>query len=1115
MTGSIQGSAAPVGHDNDGYGATFITGRANLSSVKRYDVTDTSVFTTSSIKYNTAGAVVDAANPLSHHTLISYADSFSDGNNSRNTLAYPKTVTDGDGYSSTTIYNFDFGAVTSKQTPQPNITQNLPGPIQTFTYDAAGRIERITATTNSAYTRYVYGPTYVQSFATINTVADEAYSNTIFDGLGRTFLASRNHPGSGGGYGGQHTIYDSMGRAKKQSNPTEITSAWQPAGDDVAGWLYTQQTYDWKGRPLVTTNTDGTTKEASYTGCGCAGGKIATLTDEGTIDGGVAKRRQQKVYSDILGRTVKTEVLNWQGGSVYATTVNTYNGRDQVTGTRQYQGTEDSEGYQETTMAYDGYGRLKTKHIPQQDANTATTFNYNDDDTALSVVDARGASQTFSYNNNRQLVTGIAYAAPGSVPTPSNVSFAYDAVGNRTSMTDGLGGKTYQYDQLSRLTSETRTISGVGTYPLSYAYNLADELTSITDPFGAQLGYSYDTIGRVDSVTGTNFASVPTYASNMKYRAWGGLKELDYGNTRTLAMTYNSRLQPASFTVTGVISKTYDYQPDGRRSFSHDLIATKFDRSYKYDHAGRITEALSGPEARNEGTSNLRPYKQTFSYDPFGHMVERPVNLWWSGGGGGFEHQEYQNERNVNWGYDADGNLPDSGEVQYTIDAAGRTSKTVSTTESVYGDLESTVWGYSHDVTQGLDGDGQAIRKVVAETTIDYTEGNTTTTKTQYLVRSSVLKGQVLTEMSDTGQKQRTFVYLGTQVLAIQRHATDNTQSVVWEHRDPGNASYRVTGSSGTIHTTGSAELDPLGTDAGTSNPIPNPTFKPFWSYPGFGNTNMASCILDGVPMPCSEVSWLISAGAAGLCPYNNCGPHHDSNRDGTGRGGWVLPTLLHNGFSNEPIGPSTPSPKSQPPTLVPFDPSGPFDPDIEQPQNSDFNMPGIAKWVDLELAESDCLEFAGTVLNSVSKGKGGSLADAFNAFLGQSKTHDLFTRIRPEGSRGEATLLGKLKDSTASMYLRKSDVEQTWIDADNVIQELFHLVGDVYSDEQLARGLLKTAYSAEAAQVFPDGTANIFDKRYIARGWSKADGYSTYFHAIAHIHCGLRSPNTYKKQKK
>jgi len=49
-------------------------------------------------------------------------------------------------------------------------------------------------------------------------------------------------------------------------------------------------------------------------------------------------------------------------------------------------------------------------------------------------------------------------------------------------------------------------------------------------------------------------------------------------------------------------------------------------------------------------------------------------------------HQDYVNERNVNWGYDADGNLTDSSDVQYTIEAAGRTSRTVSSTENTYKD---------------------------------------------------------------------------------------------------------------------------------------------------------------------------------------------------------------------------------------------------------------------------------------------------------------------------------------------------------------------------------------------------------------------------------------------
>jgi hypothetical protein len=36
---------------------------------------------------------------------------------------------------------------------------------------------------------------------------------------------------------------------------------------------------------------------------------MVTLTDEGTMDAGVFKRRQQKIYSDSLGRTTKTPTV--------------------------------------------------------------------------------------------------------------------------------------------------------------------------------------------------------------------------------------------------------------------------------------------------------------------------------------------------------------------------------------------------------------------------------------------------------------------------------------------------------------------------------------------------------------------------------------------------------------------------------------------------------------------------------------------------------------------------------------------------------------------------------------------------------------------------------------
>ena len=167
-------------------------------------------------------------------------------------------MTDAGGFSSFVQYNFDFGAKTRMQGPPP--AGQPQGAIQLFAHDSAARLLQVTTQNNGAYTRYVYGAYWTQSFSTVNSIADESYAIRLFDGVGRVFGAATFHPGSTGGYSAQNTVYDLMGRAKQQSNPTEIAGNWVPAGDDAAGWIYRQQTYDWQGRPLVTTNQDGTQK---------------------------------------------------------------------------------------------------------------------------------------------------------------------------------------------------------------------------------------------------------------------------------------------------------------------------------------------------------------------------------------------------------------------------------------------------------------------------------------------------------------------------------------------------------------------------------------------------------------------------------------------------------------------------------------------------------------------------------------------------------------------------------------------------------------------------------------------------------------------------------------
>lgn len=815
-------------HDASGVPA----GRGNLCWIGRWDVADinnVSKITATYTKYNRTGAVIRTDDHYGHGNSISYADSFSDAVN-RNTFAYPTTITDADGNSSYVQFNFDFGATTRTQSPAP--ANQSQGAIRTVTYDSIGRTERSTTVNNGAYTRYVYGPNYVQSFSTVNNIADEAYGIQVFDGVGRIIASAGNHPGSTGGYRAQMTIYDLMGRAIKTSNPAEMTSTWVPAGDDAAGWLYTQQTYDWKGRPLVQTNPDNTRKEMSYAGCGCAGGEVVTFTDEGTIFGGVAKRRQKKVYSDVFGRTVKTEVLNWQGGSVYASTVNTYNVRDQITQVREYAGAEGSGTYQDTVLTYDGYGRLQTKHVPEQNAGTATTWAYNADDTIQSITDARGAYTTFTYNNARHLPNVVTHTLAGSNAIVE--SFSYDAAGNRTSMTDNSGTTTYQYNQLSQMTSETRTFSGLGgSYTLAYDYTVGGQLKSLTDHTNQRINYVYDNAGRISALTGTNY-TYGQFINSITYRAWDRPRQITYGNGRTETVSYNARLQsthyeiPAGGGVGTAVSIDYQYYDDGRMKYSHDLLDNRFDRSYEFDHVGRLTKALSGAEARGEPFTENRPFNETATYDAFNHLNVRSSEHWSKSQGFG-SNDTYSNNRRVGWAYDSNGNLLTDADRQHTYDAAGRTSSS------------SWTGGYFNEFS---DGDGQRVKTV---------EANLVT----YYLRSTILGGQIIEELTSSGAKQKSMIYGGQKVIGYDW----GNGNVSMLHEDPSGVTIRSSISQSPFVNYFS-ELDPWGAEVYTWDPyLDDPAFsggrgESGPTYGGFGDISMPSngCMLDGSYTLCDFV---------------------------------------------------------------------------------------------------------------------------------------------------------------------------------------------------------------------------------------------------------------------
>ncbi|MEK6301043.1 MAG: hypothetical protein AABO41_10005 [Acidobacteriota bacterium] len=366
----------------------------------------------------------------------------------------------------------------------------------------------------------------------------------------------------------------------------------------------------------------------------------------------------------------------------------------------------------------------------------------------LRVTDPRGANSNFIYNA-RHLVSGITYLnQPGLGPEPAGispappVSFSYDSAGNRASMTDGAGSVGYQYDTWSRLTSETRTFNDLsGSYPLTYEYNLAGRLKKLTDPFGAAVNYFYNDAGQLTSVTGSGFPNVSQFASSTEYRAWGGVKRCSYGNNANLNISYNTRLLMTRFEL-GNSGSDYQYYDDGRVKFASNFLNNAFDRKYVYDHVGRLTQGLTGSEARADAGA-LGPYKQVYQYDSFDNLTSR-TNRFWTQSDDGYT-ATYVNDRNIAWNYDSAGNIKDDT-MSHTYDVVSRQTN-------------------AHDITtnidQSYDGDSRAAKRV---------ENRAGYISTIYYLRSSVLGGKPVTELNTAGINSgthKTHVYVNGSELAL------------------------------------------------------------------------------------------------------------------------------------------------------------------------------------------------------------------------------------------------------------------------------------------------------------------------------------------------------------
>ena len=457
--------------------------------------------------------------------------------------------------------------------------------------------------------------------------------------------------------------------------------------------------------------------------------------------------RRQKVYSDVLGRVIKTEDLLSDGG-VYRTTTAKYNVRDQIEEIKSIAGS--AGAFQIATNEYDGHGRLWRRKLPIEGAGSlGTRFTYYNDDTVNTVTDPRNVISTYTYNA-RKLVTGVSFNTGGNpdIAGYGPLSFTYDKKGNRLTMTDGAGSTTYHYDILSRMDWERRYFNDLSQgYYIYYTYNLAGQVKEVKDHFNDVIYYNLDKAGQVASVTGADLTRGEQYqftssqpSSRITYRAWGGLKHMTAGNGVKTDMTYDQSMRGKLFEVTDVLREPSDwdqtplamkaeheYYGDGSLKYVKDHKDSVFDRAYKWDQVGRLEIAYTGPEARGfagkEPPSTVSgPYRQAYQHDEWGNMTSR-VTQFWSKTDTLNTSFTPETGRNPNWSYDAAGRLTQDSNLKYLYDAAGYNWQNQ--------DLSSVP-----KATQLRDGDGNVVKHDC----------------TRY-ANSTVLGGRPLTEIDCLGSK--------------------------------------------------------------------------------------------------------------------------------------------------------------------------------------------------------------------------------------------------------------------------------------------------------------------------------------------------------------------------
>lgn len=707
----LVGRSGISGFDSS-FGTSYGT-RGNATATTKY-LLSSSGSITSYAQYDIAGNAVKAIDARGNAVTIDFTDRFGAPNGEaesnsgatelagQSSYAFPTQVTKG-GLTTFTQFDYYLG--------RPVDSEDANGITSSGYYDDAldRPTQMIRAVNGGVNTKSQATFSYDDTNHIITTTSDQTTygdnalkSQVLYDGLGRA-TEKRQYEG-GTNYIAAQTQYDALGRAYKSSNP------FRPWQSESAIW--TTSAFDAIGRVTSVTTPDTAVVNTSYSG------NAVTVTDQHDT---TTTGHSRTSVTDGLGRLIQ---IYEDPSSLNYLTSYSYDTLDNLTSV--------SQGTQTRTFSYDSLKRLLSATNPESGticygtvvSSVCQTNGYDGNGNLLYKTDARGVLTTYAYDALNR-VTSRTYS--DSTPT---VTYAYDpnianGKGRLSSVSSSVSSYSYgSYDTLGRVLTAKQTISS-HDYSMSYSYDLANHVISMTYPSGHTVTNDYDSAGRLQDFTGTiGDGFFRTYASSITYASIGGLQQEQFGTATAVynKLTYNSRGQLSEIrAATSGNDTTFnrgkivnDYGTNGNLKQQTTYVPnsdtndspTSWYQQYSYDALNRLTQV-------HEYTGSTSLWQQTFGYDRYGNRTIDYSNTTSSIPRPQFTVDTSNNRLTVPSGqsgtmtYDNAGNLTvdtySGTAVSRAYDAENR-----MTSETTYSSVVAGSYSY--------DGDGHRVKRVVSGT---------------------------------------------------------------------------------------------------------------------------------------------------------------------------------------------------------------------------------------------------------------------------------------------------------------------------------------------------------------------------------------------------------------